>query len=179
MLRGLPQYWQAIRRSKSADSLGFPTQYQSERVPIAHNNTVPYTRLHLMKTMAHFPGRSAVHLQSSLCLSVALLFSGGCSPKEEPTAIGNWKSADGKTTMNLHPDGTLSGTDEYGRQSRGTFQLIDDQHIKIVTETRETNRTTGQISADKSEGTLRILVQADSLLLTEGNGSASRFKRIK
>lgn len=132
-----------------------------------------------MKFATHPSGLSTANLWSALFFSLALFLSGGCSSKEEPTAIGNWKSADGKTTLNLHPDGTLSGTDEYGRQSRGSFQLIDDQHIKIVTETRETNRTTGQISADKSEGTLRILVQADSLLLTEGNGSASRFRRIK
>lgn len=102
-----------------------------------------------------------------------------CSPESEPSALGQWKSPNNKSTLNLRPDGTCDGTDEYGRHSRGNFKLLEDQHLQISLEIRETNQQTGQVFSDKSQGVLRILVQADSLLLTDGNGTVSRFQRAK
>lgn len=113
-----------------------------------------------------------------VALAVALA-GAACAPEPEPSAFGQWKSHDNKSTLNLHPDGTCDGTDEYGRHSRGTFKLHEDQRLQLSLEIRDTNQQTGQILVDKSQGTLRILVQADALILTDGNGTVSRFKRVR
>ena len=122
------------------------------------------------------PTRSSLLAWSMI---LPLIAATSCSSEPEPSALGQWKSSDNKSTLNLHPDGTCDGTDEYGRHSRGNFKLLEDQHLQLSLEIRETNQQTGQVFNDKSQGVLRILVQADSLLLTDGNGTVSRFKRVR
>lgn len=131
-----------------------------------------------MKSFLANPQRAILRPTSVVALAVALAGT-ACSPETEPSAFGQWKSRDNKSTLNLHPDGTCDGTDEYGRHSRGTFTLREDQRLQISLEVRDTNQQTGQILSDKSQGTLRMLVQANSLILTDGNGTVSRFKRVK
>ena len=133
-----------------------------------------------MKSLLAQLQRAILRQTSAVALSVSLgavLAGTACAP--EPSVFGQWKSQDNKSTLTLHPDGTCNGTDEYGRHSRGTFKLHEDQRLQLSLEIRDTNQQTGQILVDKSQGTLRILVQTDSLILTDGNGAVSRFKRVK
>lgn len=120
--------------------------------------------------------RRRFHRLSTIPIALAV-FTTACSPESPPSALGRWKSQDTKSTLHLNPDGTCDGTDEYGRHSQGTFKQLPDQRLQLSLEIRETNKQSGQILSDKSQGTLRMLVQPNSLVLTDENGAVSQFTR--
>lgn len=113
----------------------------------------------------------------ALTLGVALI--SGCSREETPTLVGHWRADDGKASMEFKADGTCEGIDTYARTIKGQYSMPDAEHLHLKLSIRSTNAPSGTVFADNAEGTVRMHLQGDALLLTEGGGVVTRYKRGK
>ena len=81
--------------------------------------------------------------------------------------------------MEFKADGTCEGIDTYARPVKGQYTLPDPEHLHLKLSIRSTNEQTHAVMVDNAEGTVRMHLQGDALLLTEGGGVVTRYKRGK
>lgn len=112
-------------------------------------------------------------------LTLGVVLISGCSREETPALVGHWKADDGKASMEFKADGTCEGIDTYARVVKGHYSMPDTDHLHLKLSIRATNAQSGTIVADNAEGTVRMHLQGDALLLTEGGGVVTRYKRGK
>ena len=114
--------------------------------------------------------------------SLVLVLS-GCTPSTKSgtgakaVAGGKWRVNNSKETMEFSSDGTCRGSDSYGRVVTGKFTFIDSDHMKVETTTTSTSGSVAVV--DKSSGVYKVVVQGDSLTMTEGNGQAIHYQRTQ
>jgi hypothetical protein len=120
------------------------------------------------------PSLSLVIVGCAMVLALA-----GCSPKVKSAALGKWQVKDSKEAMEFRSDGTCQGSDSDGRVVSGTFAFLDADHIKVDLTTTAEDKAKGLRFVDHASGVAKIVVQGDTLTMTEENGSAKHYQRAK
>ena len=103
----------------------------------------------------------------------------GCSPKIKSIALGKWRVEGGNQVMEFRNDGTCQGSDSYGRVVSGKFAFVDAEHVKIELTTTSEDKTKGVRLVDQGAGVAKIAVHGDDLSMTEEDGQAMHYKRLK
>ena len=81
--------------------------------------------------------------------------------------------------MEFRSNGTCRGSDSYGRAVAGTFAFVDADHIKVELTTTSEDKAKGIRFVDRGSGIAKIAVRGDALTMTEEDGSAIRYQRVK
>ena len=110
--------------------------------------------------------------------SLALVLS-ACSPSAKSAAAGKWRVNNSKETMEFSRDGTCRGSDSYGRAVTGKFTFVDAGHMKVETTTISEDKAAGVAVVDKVSGVYKVVMQGDSLTMTEGSGSVTHYQRAQ
>jgi RNA polymerase sigma factor (sigma-70 family) len=92
---------------------------------------------------------------------------------------GKWQLDGSKETMEFHSDGTCQGSDRYGRRMSGKFTFIESDRIRIELTTRSVDKASGTVGVDKAAGICKLVVNNDSLTMTDEGGSAMHYRRVK
>jgi|SRR5690348_17343063 len=103
----------------------------------------------------------------------------GCSPKVKSAALGKWRADGSNETMEFRSDGTCQGNDRYGRVVSGKFAFVDADHVKVDLTTTSEDKAKGVRFVDHATGVAKIVVSGDELSMTEENGSAIHYQRLK
>ena len=123
----------------------------------------------------HLRGTSVLIAISGFCVALAFC---GCAPKTKSPAIGMWIGQESKESMKFGSDGSLRGTDRYGRALTGSFEFIDADHVRIKT-TISQEQPNGSKFVDNAEVVCQFKVEGDLLTLSEQGGASSHFRRAK
>jgi hypothetical protein len=117
--------------------------------------------------------------KSLLTALVVAVIAAGCSRKVKSPAVGTWREEATKETVEFRRDGTLRGTDKYGRPLTGSFEFLDADRVRIKMATSSVDRQAGIKMVDNAEGVCRLKVDGDLLTLTDEDGTANHYRRTK
>ena len=81
--------------------------------------------------------------------------------------------------MEFRSDGSLRGTDRYGRPIRGSFEFIDSDHVRVKQRVSSEDRATGSKFVANSEAICALEIKGESLRLTDRDGASASFRRGK
>ena len=81
--------------------------------------------------------------------------------------------------MEFSSDGTLHGTDKYGRPLTGSFELLDSDRIRMKLTTSSEDRQAGIKMVDNAEAVCRLKIDRGLLTLTDEDGTVNHYRRTK
>jgi hypothetical protein len=93
--------------------------------------------------------------------------------------VGSWSGEGGKETVEFRGDGTIRGIDKYGKPLTGGFEFLDGDRVRIRMTSSSVDQKAGIKMVDNAEGVCRLDVQGDLLTLTEENGNANHYRRMR
>ena len=112
-------------------------------------------------------GFSAVR-QLASAVVMALVLS-ACSPQANTALVGKWQEKGDPSITEFRADGTFSI--HLGAPFTGKYKSVDAEHIKLTFD--------GVAGKVVGESKWKAVVQGDTLSLTDPDGNASQFQRVK